>query len=115
VLGFGLAALTAWALGRGLRFLDYRRFFALSGWMLLCFAVALLVSAVDRLIGAGLLPALVDPLWDSAWLLDDSHRLGSLLSALVGYRARPSLMLVGVYAAYWLAMLRAMRPERRVA
>ncbi len=115
VLGFGLAAFTAWALGRGLRFLDYRRFFALSGWMLLFFAVALLVSAVDRLIGAGLLPALVDPLWDSAWLLDDSNRLGSLLAALMGYRARPSLMLVGVYATYWLLMLRAMRPARRDA
>ena len=114
-LGFALAGLTAWALGRGLRFLDYRRFFSISSWMLLAFAVALLVSAVDRLIGAGLLPALVDPLWDSAWLLDDSRRVGSLLAALVGYRARPTLMLVIVYAVYWLGMFRAMRPVRRDA
>jgi high-affinity iron transporter len=114
-LGFALAGLTAWALGRGLRFLDYRRFFVLSGWMLLVFAVALLVGAVDRLIGAGLLPALVDPLWDSSWLLDDGSRVGSLLAALAGYRAHPSMMLVIVYAAYWLAMWRAMRPVRRDA
>src|SRR5450830_124405 len=53
VLGFALAGLTAWALGRGLRFLDYRHFFSISSWMLLSFAVALLVSAVDRLIGSG--------------------------------------------------------------
>lgn len=111
-LGFLLAGLTAWGLGRGLRCLDYRRFFAISGWLLLAFALALLVSAVDRLIGAGLLPALLDPLWDSAWLLDDSGGAGSLLAALAGYRARPSLMLVMVYAAYWLLMLRAMRPAR---
>ena len=111
-LGFGLAALTAWALGRGLRFLDYRRFFLVSGWMLLMFAVALLVSAVDRLVGAGLLPALVDPLWDTSWLLDDGRRLGSVLAALLGYRARPSLMLVIVYVAYWVAMVRATRPAR---
>jgi high-affinity iron transporter len=114
-LGFALAGLTAWALGRGLRFLDYRRFFSLSGWMLLAFAVALLVSAVDRLIGAGQLPALIDPLWDSSWLLDDSRRVGSLLAALMGYRARPSLMLVIVYAVYWLVMLRVMRPAKRHA
>jgi len=114
-LGFALAGLTAWALGRGLRFLDYRRFFLISGWMLLLFALALLVSAVDRLIGAGLLPALVDPLWDSAWLLDDNRRVGSVLAALVGYRARPSLMLVIVFALYWLVVLRAMRPARRHA
>ncbi|TXT39137.1 MAG: high-affinity iron transporter [Comamonadaceae bacterium] len=109
-LGLMLATLTAWALGRGLRFLDYRRFFALSGWMLLSFAAALLLTAVDRFIGAGLLPALVDPLWNSAWLLDDSSHLGSLLSALTGYRSRPSLMLVMVFAAYWWFMARAMRP-----
>jgi len=114
-LGFALAGLTAWALGRGLRFLDYRRFFLLSGWMLLMFAVALLVSAVDRLIGAGLLPALVDPLWDSSWLLDDDSRVGSLLAALAGYRAHPSLMLVAIYAVYWVAVSRAMRPARRDA
>ena len=115
VLGFALAGLTAWALGRGLRFLDYRRFFSISSWMLLSFAVALLVSAVDRLIGMDVLPALIDPLWDSAWLLDDSRRAGALLAALVGYRARPSLMLAVIYASYWLIMLRAMRPVRRDA
>jgi high-affinity iron transporter len=114
-LGFALAGLTAWALGRGLRFLDYRRFFVLSGWMLLVFAVALLVSAVDRLIGVGFLPALVDPLWDSSWLLDDGSRVGALLAALAGYRAHPSLMLVSIYAVYWLVVLRAMRPARRDA
>ncbi len=112
VLGFLLAALSAWGLGRGLRFLDYRRFFAISGWLLLLFAVALLVSAVDRLIGAGQLPALLDPLWDSAWLLNDNGGAGSLLAGLAGYRARPSLTLVLVYAAYWLLMLRAMGPAR---
>ncbi|NMM04925.1 FTR1 family protein [Polaromonas sp.] len=114
-LGFVLAGLTAWALGRGLRFLDYRRFFLVSGWMLLLFAVALLVNAVDRLIGAGLLPALVDPLWDSSWLLDDGSRFGSLLAALAGYRAHPSLMLVSIYAVYWLVVSRAMHLERRDA
>lgn len=115
LLGFALAGLTAWALARGLRFLDYRRFFSISAWMLLSFAVALLMSAVDRLIGSGVLPALVDPLWSSAWLLDDSRRMGSLLSALTGYRARPSLTLVIVFVAYWWVMVRAMRPVRRDA
>ena len=38
-----------------------------------------------------------------------------IVAALVGYRAHPSLMLVVVYAAYWLFMLRAMRPARQHA
>jgi high-affinity iron transporter len=83
--------------------------------MLLLFALALLVSAVDRLIGAGLLPALVDPVWNSAWLLDDGHGLGSVLAAMVGYRARPSLTLLLVFAVYAATVLRAMRTARRHA
>jgi high-affinity iron transporter len=115
VLGVALAALTAWLLSRGLRFLDYRRFFLVSGWMLLLFAMALLVAACDRLIGAGLLPALVDPLWNSVWLLDDSRGPGSVLATMLGYRARPSLTLLLVLVAYWLFVLRALRAPHRHA
>lgn len=115
LLGLLLAVLTAWCVGRGLRFLDYRRFFLISGWLLLAFAVALLVSAVDRLIGSGWLPALVDPLWDSSAWLADGSRLGSFMAALLGYRARPSLMLVLVYGAYWLLVFRATRPAMQHA
>jgi hypothetical protein len=39
-------------------------------------------------------------------------RAGSLLTR---YRAHPSLMLVGIYAAYWLAVSRTLRPVRRDA
>jgi len=51
----------------------------------------------------------VDPLWSSAWLVEDGSRAGSLLSALVGYRAHPSLTLVLVYGTYWVFMLTALR------
>lgn len=115
LLGLLAAFATAWAVARGLRFLDYRRFFSISGWLLMFFAVALLVSAVDRMIGNGWLPALVDPLWSSAWLVEDASRAGSLLAALVGYRAHPSLTLVLAYSAYWVLMLTAMRRMHRHA
>ena len=39
-------------------------------------------------------------------------KAGSLLTR---YRAHPSLLLLGVYAAYRLAVSRAMRPVRRDA
>jgi len=107
--GFGLAALTAWAIHRGLGFLSYRQFFRLSGLLLLLFAAALLATGIDRLIGGGYLPPLLDPLWDSSALLDDGSAGGALLAAFSGYRARPSLTLVLVYCAYWGAILLARR------
>ncbi|OGB07218.1 MAG: FTR1 family iron permease [Burkholderiales bacterium RIFCSPHIGHO2_12_FULL_61_11] len=108
-LGFLLAVLTAWALNRGLRFLGYRQFFRISGFLLLLFAVAFLATGVDRLIGMGWLPPLMDPVWDSSMLLDDTSPSGAVLAAFTGYRARPSLMLVAIYAAYWIGIMFAQR------
>lgn len=104
VAGFALAVVTAWAAARGLRFLDPRRFFQLTGLLLLVFAAALLVAGVERLIGMGWLPGLIEPLWDSSALLDDATPGGRLFAGLTGYRAQPSLMLLLIYAAYWGAV-----------
>lgn len=114
-LGFGLALMTAWIVSRGLGLLDYRRFFRISGALLLLFAAALLSSAVDRLVGGGWLPALVDPLWNSAALLDDGSPGGALFAAFTGYRARPSLTLAAIYALYWIAVLLTQRRLARHA
>ncbi|HJV53745.1 MAG TPA: FTR1 family protein [Noviherbaspirillum sp.] len=114
-LGVLLAAVTAWALNRGLGFLNYRQFFRVSGFLLLLFAVALLVNGTERVIGMGLLPALVDPVWDTSRLLDDGSASGALLSAFTGYRARPSLMLLVVYLGYWAAVYVMQRRLQRHA
>ncbi|OGB22875.1 MAG: FTR1 family iron permease [Burkholderiales bacterium RIFCSPLOWO2_02_FULL_57_36] len=98
--GMILAALTAWTVNRGLRYLDYRQFFRVSGFLLLLFAVALLATGTDRMIGMGWLPPMIDPFWDTSTLIEDGSTSGILLSAFTGYRARPSLMLVAVYVAY---------------
>lgn len=115
VLGLLLALATAWAVNRGLRFLDYRRFFRISGFLLLLLAIALLVAGTERLIGMGWLPTLVDPLWDSSAVLDDTSRVGAMFSAFTGYRARPSLMLVAIYACYWAGVMLVQRRLNRHA
>ena len=52
------------------------------------------------------------PVWNSAWLLDDSSTVGSLVAMLTGYRAQPILMSVVIYAAYWLFIAIALRRPR---
>jgi len=117
-LGFGAALLTFWLLSRGGRFFSWRAFFRFSEVVLLLLASALLVDGVDRMIGMGWLPPLVDPLWDSSALLDDGTRTGGLIAALTGYRAQPALLVVLVYVAYWAMVLFLLwRPQikRRVS
>lgn len=102
--GFVLAFLTFWALSRGTRFFSWQVFFRFSEMLLLLLAAALLVDGVDHMIGLGWIPALIDPLWDSSFLLDDSTRIGGVIAAFTGYRAHPALMLLLIYAAYWISV-----------
>jgi high-affinity iron transporter len=105
VLGFILALLTFWILVKGGRTLSWKNFFRISETLLLLLAAGLLVNGVEKMIGYEWLPALVDPVWDSAFLLDDNTTVGGLIASLTGYRAHPALMLVLVYAAFWLLVL----------
>jgi len=112
--GLLLAMATAWLLAHGLRVVSYALFFRVTAIILLLLACALLVAGVQQLIGLEALPSLVDPLWDSSALLDDSHGIGSLLASFAGYRARPSLMLLLTVIAYWsLIWVLLRRPARR--
>ncbi len=108
-LGLLLALGTSWLLARGLRYFNYRNFFRVTGFLLFLFASALLVTGVEHLIGMGVIPALVDPLWNSSLLLDDFSTTGKLVGVLTGYRAQPPLTLVLVYLAYWLFVIAMQR------
>lgn len=99
--GFGLALLSFWVLTKGSRVFSWKIFFRFSEVVLLLLASALLVGGVEKLIGQGLLPALVDPLWNTSALLEDDSTIGAIVAAFTGYRAQPSLMLVVIQAAYW--------------
>jgi high-affinity iron transporter len=101
VLGVGAAFATFWALQQGSRILSWRLFFRVSEVLLLLLAGALLVSGIEKLIALDVLPALVDPVWNTSGVLDDSGRIGGMVASFTGYRARPALMPLLALAAYW--------------
>lgn len=112
--GFVLAFLSFWLLSHGTRLFSWQLFFRLSEILLLLLASALLVDGVDRMIGLGWLPALIDPLWDSSFLLDDSSRIGGVIAAFTGYRSHPALMLLLVVAAFWTTVSLLLRRQNRL-
>jgi high-affinity iron transporter len=113
--GFALAAATAWVVARGARFVNYRMLFAVSEILLLLIAGALLVNGVDRMISLEWLPPLIDPVWNTSELIDDGHGMGRLLADFVGYRARPSGVLVLAVVAFWVLALWRLNSEGRRA
>jgi high-affinity iron transporter len=114
VLALGLAAgyLTFYLLQQGGRLLSWRAFFRVSEILLLLLAGALLVTGVEKLIGMGVVPPLIDPLWDSSRVLDDSGRVGGVFAALTGYRAKPALVPVVCLAGYWILVSLFLRNPR---
>jgi len=114
-LGFLVALATFWALQLGGRLLTWRRFFKFTEIILLLLAGALLVNGLDHLISLGVLPTLVDPVWDTSRLLDDSHGLGKILADFAGYRAYPALSEVLIWLAYWVLVLYSLRRLGRKA
>lgn len=109
VAGLGAALLTFWLLQLGGRLITWRRFFRLTEALLLLLAGALLVGGLDHLISLGVLPTLVDPVWDSSALLDDSSGVGKVLADFAGYRAYPALSSLLLWAAYWIVVWALLR------
>lgn len=118
-MGLAAAGVTYSAVLLARRFLPARLFFGVTEVLLLCLGSALTLATLDGVASLGLLPAdwpgaLYDPLWDSSAIVPD-NTLGGLLSAFTGYRSRPSIIEIGVYALYWsvVAMLILRRPASR--
>lgn len=109
VAGFAVALLTFWLLQLGGKLITWRRFFFVTEILLLLLAGSLLVGGLDHLISLDVLPTLVDPVWDSSWLLSDSTGFGKVLADFAGYRALPALSSLLLWVAYWIIVWALLR------
>jgi high-affinity iron transporter len=99
VTGVATAAAVGWAIFHGGKHLSLSKFFSVTTVFIMLLAAGLFSTGIGRLQGLGFLP-MGEPLWDSSSLLSDRTVLGSFLTGLVGYRARPSALEVIAYVAY---------------
>jgi len=81
--------------------LNLRRFFIVTGTMLLFIAAGMVSQAAHALEEAGLLSgALTNVAWNSGQFISDSGLAGKMLHVFVGYTAKPMLIQVILYLAY---------------
>jgi len=100
LLGLVAAVLLGYLLYRGTYRLNLRAFFNVTSVLLLLFAAGLLAHGIHEFQEAGLIPALVDPVWDMNGILPEHSILGSFLKALFGYNGNPSLVEALAYFSY---------------
>ncbi len=92
--------------------LNLRRFFIVTGTLLIFIAAGLLAHIFMALHELGL-PVLVERVWSTKWLLDSDSLAGRILHAFIGYHDEPNLLQVLAYFGYLTGMgyafLRAVR------
>jgi high-affinity iron transporter len=104
IAGLGLAVAIGWAFFvAGIR-IDLRRFFSVTGVLLIFVAAGLCAFAVAELGEAGLI-ANTGTVFDAAAVLPETSPLGTVLAGLFGYRATPTPLEVLAYLGYLLPVL----------
>lgn len=84
--------------------INLKRFFTITGTLLIFVAAGLVTYAVAEFTEAGILPP--SPVaWDWGAVLPESSPIGSVLSGLLGYRAAPTVLQVICYLAYLIPVL----------
>lgn len=104
-LGLASVVVLAVLLFKSLIKLDISQFFRVTSVILILFAAGLVAHGVHEFNEAGLIPPVIDPVWDMNHIIDENSTVGSLLKALFGYNGNPSLTEVVAYLMYFVLLL----------
>ncbi|HEX9840316.1 MAG TPA: FTR1 family protein [Anaerolineales bacterium] len=104
ILGLGTAALLGWTLFATTVRLDLRRFFQVTGILLILFAAGLVAHGIHEFNEVGWIPVVVEHIWDVNSIIDETSLGGQLLRTLFGYNGNPSLTEMIAYFAYLIVV-----------
>ena len=105
ILGLVTAAFLGWLLFKSSLKLNLKQFFQITNILLVLFAAGLVGYGIHEFNEAGLIPALIAPIYNINHLLDDQGAFGLLLKALFGYNGNPSLSETIAYLGYFISLV----------
>ena len=121
LLGILVAVAIGYGIYRGGIRVDLRRFFRVTGVVLVIVAAGLLASAVHELAEAGVITFLQVPAIDLSWLIAPGSVRSSLLTAFLGFQPVPTIAEVLAWALFLIPMVAYVsgvslrKPQRRLA
>ena len=104
LLGLSSAALLGWMLFTSSKRLRLEQFFLVTNILLVFFAAGLVAHGVHEFNEAGIIPSIIEHVWDLNPILNEKQPVGQMLTALFGYNANPSLSESLAYLAYFLGV-----------
>jgi high-affinity iron transporter len=100
ILGLGTAVLLGYTIFATTVRLDLRKFFQVTGILLILFAAGLVAHGVHEFNEVGWIPSIIEHIWDVNTILDENSLAGQLLKTLFGYNGNPSLTEMIAYFVY---------------
>lgn len=100
LLGLLGATILGWVLFTSTAKLSLRGFFGATNILLVVVAAGLAELGIHEFNEAGVIPSVIEHVWDINGILSDKSEVGLLLKALIGYNGNPSLTEVSAYIAY---------------
>jgi high-affinity iron transporter len=83
--------------------MSLRLFFNVTNILLVLFAAGLLAHGVHEFNEAGIIPPVIEHIWDVNPILDEKQPIGQLLTALFGYNGNPALTEMLAYLVYFFS------------
>jgi len=112
--GLAGAAVLGWMLFTSTRKLNLRQFFQVTNILLIIFAAGLVAYGVHEFNEAGIIPSVVEHIWDINGFLNEKSELGLVLKALVGYNGNPSLTEIIAYLAYLTGIISYVASRKQI-
>ena len=109
VIGLGISILIGLLIYYGVKTIDLSKFFKITNVILILFAAGLITYGIHEFIEAGVVNPIINEVWNFKHILPESFPdgnpatpewleiIGSLLKALFGYNANPSLLEIIIY------------------
>jgi len=113
LLGLGTSILLGWSIFAAIIRLDLRRFFQVTGFLLILFAAGLVAHGIHEFNVVGWIPAVIEPVWDVSAIVSETSTLGQILATLFGYNPMPSLTEMLAYVGYFVTLLIGLRLANR--
>jgi high-affinity iron transporter len=114
ILGLGTAVLLGYTIFATTVRLDLRKFFQVTGILLILFAAGLVAHGVHEFNEVGWIPSIIEHVWDVNMILDENSLAGLLLKTLFGYNGNPSLTEMIAYFVYIVVVAVFWRRENTI-
>jgi len=105
ILGILAGILVGYGVYSGLKVMNLKYLFNISSTLLVVFAAGLFAQGVHEFQEAGIIPTLIEHIWNTNNILNENGMMGIFTKSLFGYNANPSLLEILTYVTSIMIMI----------